>query len=167
MGAAKKPQRDSGKGLVPFILGPFAFELYPELKLARSAFERTEASARAKMMRKPTLATSAPLMIIALGVGLSVALFPRYRPYWMPEWFLVIGILASAALAAAVGLLTARESARRSIRKFLLSRGIPLCLRCGYDLRGLPPDGPEPVCPECAHGISPEAVKILKDATEQ
>lgn len=38
-----------------------------------------------------------------------------------------------------------RGPIRRGIRKELISRGIPICIECGYDLRGQT----EPRCPEC------------------
>jgi len=166
MNAGGPSRKSAGNGFTAFWLGPFAFRIYPELRLARTQFERTEASARAKLKRKPTLAASAPVLIIALGVGVFVATFRLWRPYWLPEWFAVVGVLASAALAAVVGTVTVREPARRAIREFLLGRGIPVCLHCGYDLRGLDADADAPRCPECAHGISPEALKILRNASD-
>jgi len=38
-----------------------------------------------------------------------------------------------------------RRAIRRSLRQQLLARGIPVCLRCGYCLRG----APSTRCPEC------------------
>lgn len=163
MGAGGGRKRSGGNGWTAFWLGPFAFRVYPELRLARTAFERTEASARAKMSRKPTLAAAAPVSVIALGVGVFVATFRYWRPYWMPEWFAVVGVLGCAALAAIVGTVAVREPGRRAIREFLLGRGIPVCLHCGYDLRGLSAAGGPTDCPECGHGIPPQAMKILQD----
>lgn len=38
-----------------------------------------------------------------------------------------------------------RKPVQLALRKLLNDRGIPICMECGYDLRGLP----EPRCPEC------------------
>lgn len=43
----------------------------------------------------------------------------------------------------------ARAAARRVLRHELAKRGIPICLHCGYDLRGQT----EPRCPECGERI--------------
>ncbi len=40
-----------------------------------------------------------------------------------------------------------RAAVRRPIREKLLSLGVPVCLECGYSLRGAPPDSSR--CPEC------------------
>ncbi|MBN1347708.1 MAG: hypothetical protein JXQ73_33785 [Phycisphaerae bacterium] len=41
--------------------------------------------------------------------------------------------------------LVLRSKVRVSLRRQLVERGIPICIRCGYDLRGQT----EPRCPEC------------------
>ncbi len=38
-----------------------------------------------------------------------------------------------------------RNSMRKYLREQLIARGVPICLHCGYDLRGQT----EPRCPEC------------------
>lgn len=44
-----------------------------------------------------------------------------------------------------------REPMRKSLRRQLAERGVPICVPCGYDLRGLA-DGR---CPECGASVSP------------
>ena len=48
-----------------------------------------------------------------------------------------------------------RHRLRRFLRRQLLDRGIAICLKCGYDLRGQT----EPRCPECG---TPFGVELIR-----
>ncbi|HBS29421.1 MAG TPA: hypothetical protein DEB06_08220 [Phycisphaerales bacterium] len=135
--------------------------LYPELGHCRGDSERSEAvgAMRSNRERLTIAALMAPFLV---SVGVATWLLLRYRPVWMgTNWLIGFGaaVGGSAALLIPVVL---RGQRRVRLRQFLLARGVPLCLHCGYDLRGLAPDDPEPRCPECAHGILSAGVAMLR-----
>lgn len=43
-----------------------------------------------------------------------------------------------------------RRAALRALRQQLLSRGFPICMHCGYDLRGID----SATCPECGENVA-------------
>ena len=65
---------------------------------------------------------------------------------WFP--FLLGTALSTVSLGALFGVTCAwycRKAVRRSLRRQLAEQGVPICVRCAYDLRGQI----EPRCPEC------------------
>lgn len=70
-------------------------------------------------------------------------------------------VLASLLAVGASGFLLAwlfRHRTRRRVREGLIALGYPVCLHCGYDLRG----SPEPRCSECGAAFDPsERERIL------
>lgn len=48
-----------------------------------------------------------------------------------------------------------RYPIRRCMREQLVERGVPICVKCGYDLRGQT----EPRCPECGESFDPELLR--------
>jgi len=52
-----------------------------------------------------------------------------------------------------------RWGAREELREKLLARGVPICIKCGYSLRGATPESTN--CPECGQKIDERAAKIL------
>ena len=56
-----------------------------------------------------------------------------------------------------------RRRIQRSLRESLISAGVPVCMRCGYCLRGLS-ELAEPRCPECGEPFDPaQGKKIVMD----
>ena len=49
------------------------------------------------------------------------------------------------------------------LRHKLIEQGVPMCLKCGYNLRGQPADSKR--CPECGTGINEASKRILNRAT--
>ncbi len=66
-----------------------------------------------------------------------------------------------AAIGACVLTLRALHlwGARAHLRRSLLACAVPVCLKCGYSLRGLAHDAP--ACPECGEAPSDRAREIL------
>jgi hypothetical protein len=58
--------------------------------------------------------------------------------FWMGAFFGLIWV-------------TIRHDARRRLRERLVAFGVPICVHCGYDLRGQT----EPRCPECGRAFDP------------
>ncbi|MDX2115953.1 MAG: hypothetical protein SFZ24_10110 [Planctomycetota bacterium] len=133
----------------------------PELELARSDFERTEAAARAKNGRLPKARELVPVGLLVVLILAIILFFERARPFWLPGWMaLPVVMLVTAVFIYLITGLT-RETYRRGVREYLLGRGIALCLSCGYDLRGLTPGGRAASrCPECGAEF-PDKVREL------
>jgi hypothetical protein len=86
------------------------------------------------------------------GVSVAIAatgLARRYLPF-LPMGATGISIYAVllAAYYVVIGVVFHRRLTAL-VRKRLLELGIPICLHCGYDLRGQT----EPRCPECGRGF--------------
>lgn len=110
------------------------------------------------------------LGIVTVGsaaIGLNVALKALIR-WLLPNMgrlmdeitdairlFVVIG---GALLVLAV---LHRWGIRHELRRKLIESGVPVCVKCGYSLRGLAHDAT--VCPECGHQIGPLARALLED----
>jgi hypothetical protein len=62
---------------------------------------------------------------------------------------IIIGFVAGVADS-----LLFRQRRARECRKLLCEYGIPVCVNCGYDLRGQT----EPRCPECGRGFDPKLI---------
>jgi hypothetical protein len=54
-----------------------------------------------------------------------------------------------------------RWGVRRDLRHKLIKLGVPVCVGCGYLLRGLPVD--TPVCPECVRKLDANVRSMLVD----
>lgn len=57
-----------------------------------------------------------------------------------------------------------RRDVPKTLRKRLLELGVPVCLPCGYGLKGLPPDREQ--CPECGRTLSRRVREILRENAE-
>ena len=61
---------------------------------------------------------------------------------------LIVAIPLGLLIGFALGFLAlwlSRKAIRRRLHRLILEAGIPICIKCGYDLRGQV----EPRCPEC------------------
>ncbi|MHC4416316.1 MAG: hypothetical protein ACYS0G_13635 [Planctomycetota bacterium] len=92
------------------------------------------------------------------GVSVTVFIVGVFTPWLrqhvsLPDWLvkMVMAFLATGIVAGGWQF-TLRRPTRRRIREELLARGIPVCLDCGYSLRGQT----EPRCPECGRAFDPK-----------
>lgn len=100
--------------------------------------------------------------------GLVVAAFSTHRAVqWMLRplgWPDILDDLLAFAAAALVFWFVLRWLHRaggpEALRRKLLERGIPVCLACGYSLRGQPSDSTR--CPECGTLIDERARAALQ-----
>ena len=101
------------------------------------------------------------LLGYTLGVGFVMALSLLFVRRYVP--------LSGAVYGGVVGGITGgtgvlflqwvwRHRFRRLLRKRLIATGVPICIKCGYDLRGQT----EPRCPEC--GTAFERTLLTKTA---
>jgi uncharacterized paraquat-inducible protein A len=135
-------------------------KLFPELLLLDGVAERNQLLRDAKRQMKHRGWYSAA---VCVGVIASI-LAPQYFERRIGAYFSVartrlLGILVTGLAVAAVVWAIQRlwyKPLRDQIRRELIERGIPVCLRCGYNLTGLS----EPRCPECGTSFDPHESAI-------
>lgn len=136
----------------------FAEWLAPELRFARTPFERSEAIHRSGVFGLITIPLACAF---ALALGLVELIFaPGGLPPSPVAWVaMMFKFLRSAVWLIPVGMTIAAlygvQRRRPEVRAFLHARGVPLCLHCGYDLSATPSEGASR-CPECGQPLHPE-----------
>jgi hypothetical protein len=140
--------------------------LFPELLLFEEGDDRTRALTRARMARHPVLFG---LFTILVGWGaLTIVFFgwraivPKVLLQGLPYWGLrhVMGLSACLATVLLANW-TWRRRIRRALREELQHCGVPICVRCGYDLRGQV----EARCPECGEVFDSALLEPAPKAT--
>jgi predicted RNA-binding Zn-ribbon protein involved in translation (DUF1610 family) len=104
------------------------------------------------------------------SLGLLVPqILPRLWPASSDWDFVVIGILMFVPcvllpiLILVIGF-HGRRRTRAILRERLLYHGVPVCLSCGYCLRGSPADAQR--CPECGQPIQDRVRALMRDTAE-
>lgn len=122
--------------------------LYPELRRFAS---REEAGKVVKAWQKQQLRTPrfwfglVAYTCGAAGVALAILLsIGQWLPIPPSMYGGLVGGFVGGSGAGAMAWFWRRRFTRY-LRQQLVARGIPICLKCGYDLRGQT----EPRCPEC------------------
>jgi hypothetical protein len=119
-------------------------KLVPELEYFENIFDRHEAMQKAMAhprvkLRQQIIGTALWLVIFALAwQGLQVG-------GSLLGGLIVPTVLAVAAIVIHQRLILGSAPFRRCLREQLVARGVPICVGCGYDLRGQV----EPRCSEC------------------
>ncbi len=116
---------------------------FPELNLFETVVQRDEAwrSASRWLIREPGTWVSAMLWLFFLALGCIYKWEHQAYNFW-PEWWPVWIFVGILALLGSWGL---HSLFRSLLRRKLIEAGIPVCLRCGRDLR----DGSAEGCREC------------------
>jgi hypothetical protein len=128
------------------------FRAFPELAIFNDRAERRTALRRARNNVRYAVWLALISCAVCAAWGL---LFPwlhlgRYLPFSRAT----ITFFGSITLGTIIGLSgwrIFRRSIQRSLRHQLIELGRPVCLHCGYDLRGQT----EPRCPECGKPFHP------------
>lgn len=97
------------------------------------------------------------LFSFTIGIGLLVALIFVLLRQWFRIPMSLLGPIVGSVTSAPGTLATIwfwRRRCRRYLREQLIARGIPICLKCGYDLRGQV----EPKCSECGTPCAAELI---------
>jgi len=139
--------------LTRLLIGNLTLRLFPELSLLRTHSAREKALQAAKpFFRVPSAGGVMYFAALALSVPCAGVLklmcpFPAPTMLFMTASFGVILLFLSVG-----NLVFAKSRITSNLRRQLVQRTIPVCLTCGYDLRGQT----ELRCPECGTPFSPE-----------
>lgn len=118
---------------------------FPELRLFTSAADRERAYRYAAQgcntWRFVIIAIGLVPLMIVLIVSVRFLLTGRV-PHLVVDWAVPA---MSGALVCAAWINSTRRHVQRRLREALCEAGIPVCIRCGYQLAGLS----APRCPEC------------------
>jgi hypothetical protein len=128
---------------------------YPELALFESEEERKAVLKR--FWRQLLRRKQYWLLVVAFSVGNTVVIacgsaFARQMFPGIPHFLVstLIGGLAGAGVGLAIQYLW-HKPCQRYLREQLNAKAVPICLDCGYDLRGQV----VPRCPECGKAFDP------------
>lgn len=124
------------------------FKTRAELREAKRAFQNRNAKRRRLLV---------PIIVIAaLSGGLSHVAVRWLISHGLSWWLAsLINMLCWAIITAAVVVFFWRRPYIRFVRQYLQERGVAICLKCGYDLRGQV----KPRCPECGQDFDEELLK--------
>lgn len=145
-----------------------AIRQYPELAYFEASEERDKAldvamAAAKRGMGVWTVSIAAGLLIVGAAIDVSIGRYLRgtaFEGVWgSPN--MGAFILPSIAFAGLIMLRIRRHRLDRSLREQLVQRGVPICLECGYDLRGQT----EARCPECGTAFDPTLLHQTKADT--
>lgn len=131
--------------------------MFPELRRAESERERVALRSAAIRSREYTLAALAlcgGFLVVEIVLLGWCKLWAVSHPFFVS----LVVIMPSGLIVSLGPLLIVRSRARRRLRRELYARGIPICVACGYDLRGQT----ESRCPECGAQFTPVTGKDSK-----
>ena len=116
--------------------------LFPELRRFETEFDRRVAwkSANRKVLWQPLYWLCIAALIPAMAGGA-----------WFMSIFalLIFSLVILLVWTYVTFVLVARRTIQHTLRQRLIERGVPICLKCGYDIRES-----QDRCPECGGGIS-------------
>ena len=121
---------------------------YPELEHFASREESDKAvyAWKKRLMRRPRFWLGVLLYTCVVGGAVAAILVSLRRWVYIPQ-SMYVGLVAG--ITGVTGFISInwfwRHHLRRHLRQQLVDRGMPVCLKCGYDLRGQR----LPRCPEC------------------
>ena len=145
----------------PYVSGLPEWSLFPDDDVRQAAIEGIERSMMPKSVREVIefLLFVGLLTIVPWWLFLTAAnkLFPTWSHRgWIPFVGTLVVYLIGVVLAI-------RRSIRSDLRDALLTAGVPICMKCGYQLRGLPAE--TTTCPECGKSFDARAARLLDEAT--
>lgn len=134
---------------------------FPELDLF-ATFEDAEAALfrateQGGMRRRDYVLVGLILFVIMAIILVAVIIQQSAGPVWsavmrVVEWTLPV-VLAFGIVSFLVYF--HRRAIQRSLREQLCAIGVPVCMACGYDLRGQV----DPRCPECGRPFDPSLLR--------
>lgn len=141
---------------------------FPEMDYFASAVQREAALRRigAEASRLGTWGFWSGVGSMALS-GIAVMLLLKYAMRfvnWPGAFEDAITFVGPVLTAMLLAVRFHRKSMPVMLRGELLAQGVPICLKCGYLLRGLPVEAGR--CPECGRGFDERVREILENAQE-
>ena len=141
----------------PFYL--LGLRLFPELSLFKTEKERKVAFWKAR-------GTPSTYIWFAAGIAPMILLghlLIRFLSRFMSPFIVMIplGLFLGLVFGCLV-LRLSRKAVRRRLRGLIVEAGIPICIKCGYDLRGQV----ESRCPECGSSFDAGLVNPAAQAAE-
>lgn len=99
------------------------------------------------------------LLLVTVGIALPLIIRSmRTLPLFQQLLVMMPIGLTAGLLIRYVALALTRRDAARFLRAALLDCGVPVCLDCGYCLRGLSSE----CCPECGRKIDERVTKLIR-----
>ena len=122
-------------------------KLYPELRAADDVRVRRQAWrwAARRCRRSPLLMAWIAVFGGGMVVGWLVVRDFTFPAWWPPLLHVLLALYTLWIILTVFYPFIARQRMRRALREALAQAGVPICVRCGYDLRGQC----NAVCPEC------------------
>jgi hypothetical protein len=116
----------------------------PELEHFETVFDRSAAMQTA--MAQPQVRRMSSMLLFACWLLIFWINWEALAGYGsIAIAFALTALLGVLSIVAHHQLVMRSATVRRNLREQLIARGVPICLHCGYDLRGQI----EPRCPEC------------------
>ena len=137
---------------------------YPELQhfASRKEADRAVIECNKQLMKMPKFWVGLAGYTCGIGVAIAAILF-SIRPWIYFSGGIYGGIVGGITGGSGVIIVTWlwRHRIRRFLRQQLVAQGVPICLKCGYDVRGQT----EPRCPECGTPFDAELLRAFSDIT--
>jgi len=131
---------------------------YPELQHFASTDEASQLlkAWQKQLMKMPRFWVSLLVYTVVVGLITPLTLIALRGYFSLPSGVFggLVGGVTGGTGAIALNWLW-RHRCRRFLRSELIARGVPICLPCGYDLRGQN----DPRCPECGATFDPDLIK--------
>jgi hypothetical protein len=152
----------------PYVKGLPEWQMFPDEQARQEAAKDIERGMMPRSIRG------------VLGFLIAVALFlggPMVVAWLLTQWLLPtlgfsLGVWHDRLMwgmtivgYVIVVYVAIRRDMPRALRKKLIECGVPVCLACGYDLRGLPRDRTQ--CPECGRQFSAPVQRLLQTTSEE
>lgn len=144
----------------PYVKGLPEWDMFPDEASRRVAIEEIE---RGMMPRsiKDVLNFLLAVIIFLSAPAIIAYLITHYLLFTWPWRDHAFWIMTIAGYTAVV-YLGLRRDMPKALREQLIKCGVPVCLKCGYDLRGLPPDRAR--CPECGRDLDQKVAELVRKA---
>jgi hypothetical protein len=143
-------------------LPAFSYRLFPEFRFVRSREElRAIKKAFGKRPKNNLRRIVYGVLYLAVMVGLCGLMAVLLPVLGAPRWSITpLVMLAGAVMGATATVFLLYRPYVKFLREYLQAQGVPVCLKCGYDLRGQV----EARCPECGTAFD---ARLLAGEPEQ
>lgn len=140
----------------PYLAGLAEVQLFPDEVTRREAFRRMRRDLRSRRSIQ-----FASLVVFVLVMMLCKVLDSAASTLFGASWTAEIALSAIIGLAGGLAMTWLwRRDGALFLRQSLLDCGVPVCVDCGYCLRGLTSDR----CPECGREIDERLAKLIAES---